>query len=110
MSKTKTKPVDQSTPKNQQQKACAKQAGRGLTEFRSSHDKSFIVPSKIREALKQLGSSWCYEAEFLKLAGLCTTDLANYRDEFEEHIVMVERTKRVWCGTKDFAGKLREMV
>lgn len=85
-------------------------AGKSLAEFRASHDKSFIVPQKIREGLKRLAGGWEYEVNFLKLAGLSTTDLANHRDAFADHIVLVERTKRVWCGTKDLANKLREMA
>jgi len=85
-------------------------AGKTLAEFRASHDKSFIVPQKIKEGLKKLGGGWEYEVNFLKLAGLSTTDLANHRDAFTDHIVLVDRTKRVWCGTKELANKLREMA
>ena len=87
-----------------------KPAGKSLAEFRAAHDKAFIVPQKIREGLKKLGGGWEYEVNFLKLAGLSTTDLANHRDAFTDHIVLVERTKRVWCGTKELAAKLREMT
>lgn len=94
------------TPKGKPAKS-----GRSIGEFRSAHDKSFIVPKKIRDGLKQLGDGWAYEGEFLKIAGLSTTDLANFREEFlDDHTVMVDRTKRVWCGTKSFAEKIREMT
>lgn len=95
--------------KKEQAKNEAPKAGKSLAEFRASHDKSFIVPQKIREGLKRLGGGWDYEVNFLKLAGLSTTDLANHRDAFADHIVLVDRTKRVWCGTKELASKLREM-
>lgn len=85
-------------------------AGKSIADFRAAHDKSFIVPQKIKVGLKALGAGWAYEVEFLKLAGLSTTDLANHRDLFSEHIVLVDRTKRVWAGTKETASKLREMA
>ena len=84
---------------------------KSLAEFRQSHDKSFIVPQKIRAALKALGpKGWVYELEFLRLAGLCTTDLAAYRDQFEEHWLIVDRTKRVWAGSPAFKAELAQMA
>lgn len=96
--------------KTEKAKTETHKTGKSLAEFRASHDKSFIVPQKIKEGLKKLGSGWDYEVNFLKIAGLSTVDLANHRDAFADHIVLVERTKRVWCGTKDLANKLREMA
>ena len=86
--------------------------GRSLDEFRAAHDKGYIVPQKIREALEKLGETWVYESEFLKLAGLSTTDLATYREEFADFVVIADRSskRRVWCGTLEFAANLREMV
>lgn len=86
-------------------------ARKSLDDFKRSHDKSFIVPSKIRAALKGLGPrGWAYEVEFIRLAGLSTTDLAAYRDQFEEHLVLVDRIKRVWAGSETFAAELRKMA
>lgn len=91
--------------------AGAEKTGHSLDDFRQKHDKGYIVPRKIKEALKQLGDSWVYEAEFMRIAGVSTTDLATYREPFiDDHVVLVDRTKRVWCGTKAFATKLREMT
>jgi hypothetical protein len=87
-------------------------AGKTLADFRSAHDKSYVVPHRIREALAKLGDSWEYDAGMLKLAQLSTTDLAAYRDQFRDHIVMTNgrNPKRVWCGTVKLAEQLREMV
>lgn len=92
--------------------AKAKGAGRPVADFRSAHDKSFIVPQKIEAALKKLGDGWEYEAAFLKLAELSVTDLAKYRPQFEDYIVMTTgpNAKRVWSGTKELAAQLRTMV
>lgn len=87
-----------------------KRVGHSLQEFRAAHDKSFIVPQKIRAALKALGDGWEYEAQFTRMAGISQTELGNYREQFSEHVVMVDRIKRVWAGTKAAAAKLREMV
>jgi hypothetical protein len=88
--------------------------GRNLDEFRASHDKNFIVPTKIREALALLGpDGWDYELAFMKLAGISTTDLAQFRDQFEAHVVDVgapRAPKRVWAGSIALAKKLRGML
>ena len=86
-------------------------ARKSLAEFRKQHDKSFIVPQKVRAALKALGArGWAYELEFLRLAGLSTTDLAAYRDVFEDHWLVVDRTKRVWAGSPAFKAELARMA
>ena len=95
--------VAKKTPKN---------AGRTKDEFRAAHDKSFIVPKKIREGLDLLGDGWEYEVEFMRRCSLSTTDLSRYRDEFEDYIVNTggKNPKRVWTGSVEFAVELREMV
>ena len=85
---------------------------RGLDEFRAAHDKSFIVPQKIRAGLASLGDSWEYEMEFIRRCGLSTGDFAIYREPFAKHSIDVpassgKATKRVWAGTISFATKLR---
>lgn len=88
-------------------------AGKSLEAFRAAHDKNYIVPTKIKVALAKLGAEgWEYEVDFMKLAQLSTTDLANFREQFTDHVVEVggRNAKRVWVGTKSFATKLREMT
>jgi len=91
----------------------AKLPGKNLSDFRAAHDRSFIVPRKIESAIQKLGpDGWDYEVQFLKLAELSTTDLALFRDQFEDFTVMVggRNAKRCWCGSKELAKKLRLMV
>ena len=89
----------------------ATRSGRSLQDFRESHDKDFIIPKRIREALRALNGGWDYETTFAKNAGVSLTDLANYRDAFAEHVVVVRRdSKRAWAGTAAAAAKMREMV
>lgn len=88
--------------------------GKDIQAFRELHDKSYIIPKKINAALAELGDSWEYEADFMKRCQVGSTDLARYREQFSDfHFevrVMNRSTKRVWCGTKKFAAKLREQA
>mgnify|MGYP001574533519 CR=1 FL=1 len=83
-----------------------------LADFRAAHDKGFIVPRKIREGLKALGSNgWRYESLFAHLAGVSLADLGNFRDAFADHIVEIKRDgRRAWAGTPKLAKEMREMV
>lgn len=85
---------------------------RTLAEFRAQFDKDFIVPRKIKFALKALGASgWDYEQQFAKRAGVSLCDLANYREQFAEHLVVLKRDgKRAWAGTPRMASEMRAMV
>lgn len=91
----------------------AKQSGKNLADFRAAHDKSFIIPAKIEAGIAKLGpDGWDYEVQFMRLAELSTTDLAMFRDQFEDFIVTVggKNPKRCWCGSKELAKKLRAMT
>ena len=96
------------------QPTSTKAPGRGLDEFKSTFDKSFIIPNKIRAALTKLGNGWEYDANFAKLAELSIADLSAYRSQFAEFQVELkqgnERGKRVWAGTKATAERMRAMV
>lgn len=85
-----------------------------LADFRSVHDKSYVVPTKIRAALELLGKEgWEYEPEFIKMTGVSVVDFARFREEFADHYVTVggsKSSKRVWAGTKALAEKMRSMV
>ena len=84
---------------------------RTLAEFRQLHDKNFIIPNKINAALKSMGKAgWAYEMVFAKLAGISLGDLSAFRAMFEDHVVLVDRTKRAWAGTKATANAMRAMV
>lgn len=89
-------------------KAPSLYTGKSLEDFQALHDKNFIVPKKIREALVKLGASWCTEVEFLKLASISTTEGAMFREQFKDFYVEVDSSKkRVWAGTKAYANTLR---
>lgn len=93
-------------------KVAGKPAGKTMSDFRAAHDKSFIVPKKIREGIASLGDAWEYELEFQRRCGISQTDFAPYRDEFADFFFQIggKNPKRIWCGTKSLATKLREMA
>jgi hypothetical protein len=75
-----------------------------------------IVPRKIRAGLDALlkdgPENWAYEVDFLKLSGLSTTQLAQFRDQFAAHVVEVpaiqgKSAKRIYFGNVKVAAKLR---
>lgn len=90
----------------------AKSFGKNLSDFRATHDKAFIVPKKIKDALRELGKTgWEYESQFAKLAGVSLSDLGDFRDQFGDYIVIVRRDgKRAWAGSPALATQMREMV
>ena len=104
------KPIVKSTKKS----VAKKVAGKTLADFRAIHDKSTVVPGKIKEGLVKLGKDgWDYEPEFVKLCGVSVTDFSRFREDFEDYYVIVGGTrtgKRVWAGSKELAAKMREMA
>jgi len=90
-----------------------KTTGKTLEDFRATHDKSFVVPNKIKAGLEKLGpNNWEYELEFSKLAEVGLPDLGTFRDQFEDFwfVLPGRNPKRVWAGSKALATKMREMV
>lgn len=91
-----------------------KKAGKDLAAFRANHDKSFIVPNRIKEGLEQLGNDgWEYEIDFIKLCGLNINDFGRFRDQFSDNIVAFKqdgRDRRIVAGSKALAAKMREML
>jgi hypothetical protein len=86
--------------------------GKTLAEFRAVWDKSTIIPERVRAGLRQLGANgWEYEVAFAKLAGVSLADLGNFRDEFAEHVVPLERgTRRAWAGSAAMAERMKEAL
>lgn len=82
-----------------------------LSDFRAVYDKDFVVPKKIKAALKALTpSGWEYEVPFARSAGVNLADLSNYRDMFSPYIVNLRDSRRVWVGSTNAAKQMREMV
>lgn len=91
---------------------------RTLAEFRATHDRSVVVPNKIRNALAELikigPEHFEYESEFIKRAGLSQADIGAYREQFSDHIIEAKvpgkgsNARRAWFGDKKVAAKLRD--
>lgn len=86
-----------------------------LNTFRQSHDRNVIVPRKIKAALAELAKAgaenWVYEKDLLQLAGISTTDLGTFRDQFAAHIVETSgrNSKRVWFASTKAADAARSI-
>jgi hypothetical protein len=96
--------------------AAAKPKARSIADFRAAHDKDIIVPAKIQAALDALLKTgpehYEYEADFVKLAGISQGEIAAYREQFVDHIVLAPPThgktaRRAYFGSAKVAKKLR---
>lgn len=86
---------------------------KSIDDFSKLHNKSYIVPQKIKAAVKKLADrkGWCYEVDFLKLAGVTAIELGTFREPFlEDHVVIIKDSRRAWAGTKAIANELRAML
>jgi hypothetical protein len=87
-----------------------------LAEFRAAHDKSVIIPTRIRAQLAKMAAihpeEWDYEADFLRNAGVANQDIKNYRDLFAKFIVepIGKNAKRVWFATEKAAATARGVL
>ena len=83
-----------------------------LADFKATYDKATIIPAKIRAEITALTPErWEYESQFAKSAGVSLSDLGDYRDQFSEYVVALERgTRRAWAGSTQLAATMREML
>lgn len=90
--------------------APAAKPAKSVDTFRNLHDRSVIIPRKVKAALAKLAAGnpehWEYETDFVKLAGVGTQDLPKFREDFRDHIRMASqeigskrRPKVVWFAT-----------
>jgi hypothetical protein len=82
-----------------------------LSEFRNTYDKSTIVPAKVKTAIHALGSKgWEYEVQFAKMAGVSIPDLAMFREQFADFVVVLKDNKKAWAGSVSTAKEMRAMI
>lgn len=87
------------------------QPGRDLTAFSDLHDRSTIIPRKIRDGLKSLGQRWMYAHEFAKHCGISKEQLSQYGADFGDHWTDLRTDrKRVWAGSAAFLQQLKARV
>ena len=85
--------------------------GRNLIDFKSKYDKNTYIPAKIEAGLKDLGNHWEYENEFVQRSGVSYMDLNTFRGAFSDYFVLLKKDgKKIWCGTKEIAIKIRELL
>ncbi len=87
-----------------------------LAEFKSLYDPNVCIPAAIRAGFASLLAAegpegWEYELDFMKRCDLNVTKLAQFRDQFEKHIVIVrpagKTERRIWFGDVKIAEKAR---
>jgi hypothetical protein len=95
-------------------KATAK--GKTLADFRAQHDPDVVVPNKIKAALASLAKegaeAWDYEMDFMKRAGISTTQVGAFREQFSDHVVEARTVggkspRKVWFADPKVAAKAR---
>lgn len=93
-----------------------KSAVKTIADFRSLHDPSVVVPTKIKKGLEALAAehaeAWEYEADFLERTKVTPVQLNAYREQFKAHFVEAQepgrRTPvRAWFGTTKAAKAAR---
>jgi len=96
---------------NVEQAVKKEKVGRDLADFAEQYNKDTIIPKKIEAALKELGSCWEYESEFVKRAGVSFADWGHYREAYSENFLMIKSEgKRVWSGSKAMIVKMKGML
>lgn len=93
----------------------AKKNGKTLDDLRAIHDRSVVVPNRIRAAIAKLAEegweNWAYDSDFVKLLtpGIAPKDLSDYRDQFADFWAVMPATngqrdaKKAWFATTDAA-------
>src|SRR5208282_6094699 len=91
-----------------------------LADLHAAHDKSVMIPNRIRAALAALlasGDDWAYEPDFMALTkpGISSIDISKYRDQFKDYWAEMpstnkSRVARVWFPSKKLADKWKENV
>lgn len=84
-----------------------------LSDLRALHDKSVMVPNRIKVGIAKLAAlgpeNWEYEADFMKIAAVSPIDMRDYRESFKDHWADMPSTngkrdaRRVWFATKKAA-------
>lgn len=98
----------------------ASKKGNTIADLRAVHDRSVVIPNRIRAALVTLaasGDAYAYESDFMALAkpSISGKDIAQYRDQFVEFWAEASGTngkasaRRVWFATKKLADEWKSL-
>lgn len=95
--------------------------GNTIADLRAVHDKSVVIPNRIKAALNQLhasGDAWIYESDFMRLCKppVSGQDIARFRDQFQDFWAEMpsvngkNQVRRVWFATKSAADEWKESI
>lgn len=98
-----------------------KPKGKTIADLRAVHDRSVVVPNRIKSAIAVLAASddsWAYEIDFLKLAKppIGSQDIAKFRDQFADYWAEMPgingkaQIRRVWFATTEAKKEWEESV
>jgi hypothetical protein len=98
-----------------------KAKGKTIADLRAVHDKTVVVPNRIRAALAALAASsdaWAYEQDFIRLSKppIACMDISRYRDQFTDFWADTPGTngkssvRRVWFASKKLADEWKETI
>lgn len=86
---------------------------KNLADFRSNHDKSVMIPARIKAGLAALlaegKENYEQEGEFIARIKVSQTDMGRFRDLFTDHVVVTpgNKVKKYWFADKAVAAKAR---
>lgn len=87
-----------------------KPKGKTIADLQALHDKSVIIPNRIKSAIAALAASddsWAYEIDFMKMAKppIGAQDIAKFREQFADYWAEMpsvngkSQVRRVWFAT-----------
>ena len=88
-------------------------AAMSLEDLDQQYNPNVIIPQRIRAGLAKLGDHAMTSLNFQREANVTTLQLAQFAEQFEDHIVIVRESgkpKTLWCGTPAFARKVKERL
>lgn len=101
-------------------KPATKKAGKTLDDLRALHDRSVLIPNRIKATIEKLAEvswqEWAYESDFLSISTprISTKDLSDFRDRFKDFWAEMPPTngrrdaRKVWFATKKAADDWRK--
>lgn len=98
-----------------------KPKGKTIADLQALHDRSVIVPNRIKAAIATLAASddcWAYEQDFLGLSKppIGSQDISKYREQFAEYWAEMPSVngkgtiRRVWFATTAAKKEWEESV
>lgn len=95
--------------------------GNTIADLRAVHDRSVVIPNRIRAALAALlatGDTYAYESDFIKAAKppISAIDISRFREEFKDFWSETPASngkssaRKVWFSTKKACDEWKEVI